>query len=288
MKIIRKTAALVLALALLCSAALADPWVAEKKNIPVFQSMFNRMKQSIAEPRKSDRAAVDAKVKEIRKRSEADGNVAQAIAEHWFTNVKDENYPMYVYRGGDTAAELEASGLDFSGRHAFVVLGFRLENGEITEELAGRCRAAAAAARSWPDAILVCTGGVTGPNNPDLHSEAGEMKKYLTETCGIEAERIFTDPESMTTGANAVNTITILQEQGIETFTLVTSDYHQLWAQVLFNGVAAMAEQETGQPIRLTGNYNFPAQPKTARTAYCATGVNQLRTLIREQAGLKP
>ena len=146
MKIIRKTAVLVLALALLCGAALADPWVAEKKNIPVFQSMFNRMKQSIAEPRRSDRAAVDAKVKEIRKRSEADGNVAQAIAEHWFTNVKDENYPMYVYRGGDTAAELEASGLDFSGRHAFVVLGFRLENGEITEELAGRCRAAAAAA----------------------------------------------------------------------------------------------------------------------------------------------
>ena len=285
---IKRAAVLALALALLFTAAQAEPWRAEQENLSLFQSMFNRLKLNIEEPRQSDRAAVEAKAAAIRKRSEADGNVAQAIVDHWFTNVADKDYSMYVHDGGKKAEALEKSGLDFSGRHAFVVLGFRLENGEMTGELIGRCDAAAAAARSFPDAILVCTGGVTGNNNQEGHSEAGEMKLYLTETCGIDADRIYTDPEAMTTGENAVNSLRILEDQGIETFTLVTSDYHQLWGQILFNAAAKMKEQETGRGIRLVGNYNYPAQPQMARTARCALALNQLRSLIREQAGLEP
>ena len=114
------------------------------------------------------------------------------------------------------------------------------------------------------------------------------MKKYLSERCGIDADRIFTDPDAMDTPENAVNTVRILQEQGVDTYTIVTSDYHQLWSQVLFNAVAAMSEKETGHPLRLVGNYNYPAQPKTRRTAKCPLAINQLRSLMREEAGLEP
>ena len=44
---------------------------------------------------------------------------------------------------------------------------------------------AAIAARVFPDSILVCSGGATGDNNPERHTEAGLMKQYLAGTCGI-------------------------------------------------------------------------------------------------------
>ena len=290
MRTIKRPAALILALVLLtaCVAAQAETWHVSKKNIPRFQGLFNRMKLMCEERRKSDRPTADAKVTAIRRQDADEGDVAQAIVDHWFANVLDEDYPMYIYRGGETASELAEIGMDFGEKHAFVVMGFRLENGRPAEELEGRCEAAAAAARAFPDAILVCTGGVTGTGNPEGHSEAGEMKKYLSERCGIDADRIFTDPDAMDTPENAVNTVRILQEQGVDTYTIVTSDYHQLWSQVLFNAVAAMSEKETGHPLRLVGNYNYPAQPKTRRTAKCPLAINQLRALMREEAGLEP
>ena len=123
--------------------------------------------------------------------------------------------------------------LEFSGKHAFVVLGFALVDGEMADELKARCEAAAAAAKAFPDSILVCSGGATGKNNPEGHTEAGLMKAYLTEQCGIAADRIFTDEQAMDTVGNAMNTFEILKEQGIKEITLVTSDYHQRRANIL-------------------------------------------------------
>ena len=290
MKKMKRAAALILALTLAaaCAAAAGETWHVSRKNIPRFQSLFNRLKWTCEERRKSDRPTADAKVRAIRESNAEEGDVAEAIVEHWFANVLDDDYPMFVHRGEETAEALAESGLDFGERHAFVVMGFRLENGRMEEELVGRCEAAAAAARAFPDAIVVCTGGVTGTGNPEGHSEAGEMKKYLTETCGIDADRIFTDPDAMTTAENAVNTVRILQEQDVDTYTIVTSDYHQLWSQILFNAVAAMSEKETGHALRLEGNYNYPAQPDTPRRAKCPLAMNQLRALMRAEAGLDP
>lgn len=288
MNMMKRTAALVLALVMLFAAALGESWHISRKNVPQFQSLFNRLKIMCEEPRPSDRKAADAKVEAIRKSNADEGDVAEAIVTHWFANVLDEEYRMYIHRGEERTSELAESGLAFGKKHAFVVLGFRLENGEMAEELAGRCEAAAAAARAFPDAILVCTGGVTGTGNPEGHSEAGEMKKYLSGTCGIDPDRIFTEEESLTTAENAVNTVRILQEQEADTFTIVTSDYHQRWGQILFNAVAAMSEKETGHALRLIGNYNYPAQPEAKRTANCALAMNQLRSLIREEAGIEP
>lgn len=55
----------------------------------------------------------------------------------------------------------------------------------MTEDLIGRCGAAAATARAFPDSVLVCSGGAAGGSNPEKHTEAGMMKAYLSEQCGL-------------------------------------------------------------------------------------------------------
>ena len=183
-----------------------------------------------------------------------DDEVAQAIAEHWKTVYLDPDYRLFLYGTDDPAA------IPVSGRHAFVILGYELKDGEMTEELRGRCDAAMAAAIAWPDSILVCSGGATGKNNPDGHTEAGLMKDYLIAQ-GIGAERVFTDERAMTTAENAVNTFAILREQAIETMTIVTSSYHQRWGQVLYNALAARYRLECGYSARIVGNYCYDTEP---------------------------
>ena len=181
-------------------------------------------------------------------------DVARSIAEHWQKVYLDAEYPLLLY--GKDAPET----IPVTGRHAFVVLGYELLDGEMTPELMGRCDAAAAAAQAWPDSILVCSGGATGPNNPEGHTEAGLMKDYLIG-CGIAQERIFTDERAMTTAENAINTFAILQEQGVETMTIVTSSYHQRWGQVLYNALAALYQRDHGFTAQIVGNYCFDIEP---------------------------
>ena len=134
MRKIRRPAVLLLILALLFGAARAE-WHVSKENIPRFQGLFNRLKISCEEPRASDWPVANAKVEAIRKQNPDDGDVAQAIVDHWFANVLDEDYPMYIYRGGETASELAEIGPDFGEKHAFVVMGFRLENGSRASQI---------------------------------------------------------------------------------------------------------------------------------------------------------
>ena len=187
--------------------------------------------------------------------------MAKAIADHWRQVYLDPAYALCCHGEGDLAPELAEAGIPDERTHAFVVLGYELQDGEMTEELKGRCEAAAAAARSFPNAILVCSGGATGPNNPEKHTEAGLMKQYLVEVCGIEESRIFTDERAMTTAENAVNTFAIMKDQGVESMTIVTSSYHQRWGQALYNALAAIYEQQQGYHARLIGNYCFDTQP---------------------------
>ena len=180
MKHIRKLTALLIALILLFTAAQAE-WKAGKGNNRRFLELLQLLADAVDEGGEPDMPAVDGVLAEIRERSGDDYDIARAIVDHWNGTVADGNYRMFMYRGEGTAEALEESGLDFSGKHAFIVLGYRLEDGEMAEELKGRCDAAAAAAVSYPDAILITTGGATGSNNPQRHTEAGEMKKYMAE-----------------------------------------------------------------------------------------------------------
>lgn len=183
-----------------------------------------------------------------------DDDVASAVAAHW-KKVYLDDYQLFRY-GVDDPAELP-----ISGAHAFVVLGYELKNGEMTQELMGRCDAAAAAAKAFPASILVCSGGATGANNPERHTEARLMKEYLVSACGVAPERVFLDEEALTTTENAINTFAILRAQGIETITIVTSTYHQRWGQVLYNAMAAKYRQAYGYSVEIIGNYCYDVAP---------------------------
>ena len=213
------------------------------------------------QPGAEDAECIEADLAAIQAVSAADYPVAKAIADHWRQVYLDPAYALCCHGEGDLAPELSDAGIPDAPTHAFVVLGYELQNGEMTDELKGRCEAAAAAARSFPKTILVCSGGPTGPNNPDRHTEAGLMKQYLVEVCGIDEGRIFTDERALTTAENAVNTFAILKAQGVESMTIVTSSYHQRWGQALYNALAAIYEQQQGYHARLIGNYCFDTQP---------------------------
>ena len=177
------------------------------------------------------------------------------------------------------ASELADTPLRGCPSHAFIVLGYQLEDGEMTEELKGRCEAAAAAARAFPDSLLVCTGGATGGNNPEHHTEAGRMKEYLVTVCGLDADRILTDDLAMTTIDNAVNAISMLRARGIHAMTVVTSDYHEKWGQVLCNAEAALNHLRYGYDIRLVSNYCYQTGPQL-RSGSARSAISQLTSLL--------
>ena len=191
------------------------------------------------------RESIDADVNAL-------GGPAADVVALWNELYVHENAPDLLVRPEDLPAV---------GRHAIVLLGLELENGEMREELRGRCDVAAAAARACPDAILICSGGATGDNNPEGRTEAGVMKAYLSETCGIDPDRIFTDERAMTTLGNAVNTYVILREQGIESYTLVSSAYHLRRARILYRALDLCCERVLGFSCGLTALCGFDAEP---------------------------
>lgn len=279
---IRRIFATALALALLTgAAALAEGYRIADGNGKNFGALLTQLLYAYETPSAGDAQAVEATLASIAAVSAGDYAVARSIADHWFTVCvnADGAYPFYVYGGGERAVELEQSDLVDSSSHALVVLGFELKNGQMRDELKGRCQAAAAAARSYPSAILVCSGGATGDNNPEGHTEAGMMKQYLVEQCGIDPGRIYIDERAMTTAQNALNTMEILRAQGIETMTVVTSTYHQKRGQVLYNAVAALYEQAYGYRPRLAGNYSYKASP-SSKTPEARAAVRQLASIL--------
>ena len=202
-----------------------------------------------------DARQIEEDLNAIRAVDSRDYEIAKAIADHWRRVYLDPDYALCLHRGEERAEALRDFGIEDSPTHAFVVLGYELMDGEMQPELRSRCDAAAAAARAFPSTILVCAGGAKGPNNPLGHTEAGSMKTYLTEHCGIDAARIFIDEQAMTTAENAVNTFEILREKGARTMTIVTSGYHQRWGQALYNAVGALYRQRAGCDIEIVGNY---------------------------------
>ena len=194
--------------------------------------------------------------------STRDCEVAKAIADHWARVYLDKEYQLNLYHDDGETSEFAASGIPNTSSHAFVVLGYELRDGEMTDELKGRCEAAAAAAKMYPNSILVCSGGATGANNPEHHTEAGMMRDYLAEQCGISPDRIFTDERAMTTAENAVNTLAILKSRGVRTMTIVTSSYHQRWGQVLYNAMSAVYGQQYGYMPEIVSNYCFSTEPE--------------------------
>lgn len=262
MNLLRRMICLLAVLLLLAGAASAESYRVAEKNGPLFRELFSLLKAAVENPTARDDEAMDALLEKIRQENGDDYEIASAVVNHWRAVYLDRSYRLYLYRGEETAVTLERSGPVVGEKHAIVVLGYRLEDGEMKDELKGRCKAAAALAKSWPQAVLICAGGATGDNNPDHHTEAGLMKEYLVRACGIDTSRILTDEASMTTLENAERTFEILREKDIRTITIVTSAYHQRWGQAVYNAMGAVYERLYGFRVEIVGNYCYPAEPE--------------------------
>ena len=201
-----------------------------------------------------------------------DDPFAAAVARRWKQVYVDRDYRLLIF-GEDDPHEIPVT-----GKHAFVVLGFALKNGEMTDELKGRCNAAAAAARAFPDSLLICTGGATGENNPKRHTEAGLMKEYLSQVCGIDPARILTEELARNTTENATNVLAMLRELQIESLTVITSDYHQRRGQTLYAAAAARYNQEQGYEVEVVGNFSYAAH-NNGDSDY-KTAIYQLRDIM--------
>lgn len=268
---------------LLCAPAQAKGYRIDKKNQENFGHLLIDLLHAYETPSPQDGQTIEQSLEKIKAVRESDYEVAKAIADHWnavYVN-PDGEYVPHLYDGGERALALEQTSLQDSRTHAFVILGFELKNGQMKPELVGRCDAAAAAARSFPNTIIVCSGGATGKNNPKKHTEAGLMKAYLSEQCGIDASRIFTDERAQNTVENAKNTFAILREQGIETITIITSSYHQLRGQALYNAMSALTRQENGYSAKIVENYSYDIEDSDTSQPEDRLAVRQLATMLK-------
>ena len=283
-----------LAAAMLCPGALAagkkdSGYRVAPNNRERFRALFDVLEEAYEKPSGEDiqeeLRRIDAAVEEIAGESPDDGDVARAVTDHWEAVYLNDDYRLCLYHEGEeTASELESAMPPPGGKHAFVVLGYQLKNGKMTEELKGRCRAAAAAARSYPDSLLICSGGATGPNNPQRNTEAQLMRQYLVHRCGISGKRIITDTRAMSTRGNAENTFSIMKKQGIDSITVVTSSYHQRWGQVLYNAMAALYRKRFGFEARIVGNYCYETEPENERFRMDSRiALSQLEELLQVQ-----
>ncbi len=260
-KILLAALCLLAVAAVVLGVSLSKRGPVSKRNQENFGILLADLADAARNPSEERSAKIEEDLKAVEKSGRKDAETAKALVSSWKEYYLDPDYVLNLYKGEEKAEGLENSGIPSSGKHAVVVLGYELMDGEMQDELKGRCEAAAALARRYPEAVLVCSGGATGDNNPEAHTEAGLMKEYLSSVCGIDAERILTDEEAMTTQENAVNSFRILQKEGIKTMTIVTSSYHQRWGQCVYAAVAEQYRQKYGYPVEIVSNYCYDIGP---------------------------
>lgn len=166
---------------------------------------------------------------------------------------------------------------------AIVVLGYRLHpDGSIDPELEGRLRVALTCAQTYPDAVIVCTGGGTASRAPEC-TEAGQMAAWLVKH-GVDRERILIEDQSLTTTQNAVYSERLLREAYPETGSvlIVTSDYHIRNGCLLFQSVFLLREAEGEASVRVVSNAAYrPTEKKYHPRRYETGGL--LLLLGREE-----
>ena len=124
-----------------------------------------------------------------------------------------------------------------------VGLGFQLNpDGTMRDELIERLKVMMEAARKYPNAIIVCTGGGTAADDPTA-TEAGRMAEWL-QTQGVDPDRIIVEDRSLTTAQNAIYSFDILEEQfpQVRQIAIVSSDYHIATGTLLFGAEAILRD----------------------------------------------
>lgn len=119
---------------------------------------------------------------------------------------------------------------------AIVILGYALNpDGSMDKKLIERLKAGLLAAKAYPNAPLIVSGGVAQSGV----TEAYTMQKWL-KINGISQNRIIIEDKSFDTLTNAINTMQILQEKHLDKVILVSSANHIRRATALFQEVATV------------------------------------------------
>ena len=198
---------------------------------------------------KSGENSVREKLAALKEADPALGKLWEETMEYWF----------YANDEMPVTPHVLPDGLPEDDSLCIVVLGYQLlADGEMTPELLGRCQVALTSAEKYPRALIAVTGGGTAKANETV-TEAGVMADWLIGQ-GIAPERILREDASLTTADNAQNLCTILAADypQVKTLAVVTSDYHQPLACLLFTQAALLWEYETGElPYAVAANAGF-------------------------------
>lgn len=132
---------------------------------------------------------------------------------------------------------------------ALAVLGFELnDDGTMQDELVARLNVALNCARQYPKAYVICTGGGTARNNPNV-TEGGLMGEWMVKH-GLDPKRLIIEDESHTTAENADNSYAILLRDypQVDSVVLISSSYHIAWGSLLFESAFMKSASEKNTP----------------------------------------
>ena len=200
-----------------------------------------------------DREA-DAKVEELLgEQTAADprrGALWRDIMEYWD----------YVNSGLPVHLNALPDGLPDDGSLCIVVLGYELnDDGTMKDELLGRLRVALSCARQYPNALVLCTGGGTAADAPDV-TEGRSMGDWMLAH-GLSRHRLIVEDRSMTTAENAMNSYRILFSDypAVDSVAIVSSSYHIPWGSLLFEAGLMQSASELGtRRINVISNAAYP------------------------------
>lgn len=180
-----------------------------------------------------------------------------------------------IYREMEVGGETLPAGLPEDDSLCIVVFGYALNaDGSPRGELVRRLEVALAAAKQYPNAYVLCTGGGTAESSDT--TEAAVMAQWLTDN-GVAPERILRESRSYSTTANAQRSFALLREYPqIQHVALVSSDYHIRRCALMFSTVSLYQSACAGRkPIDIVATASCPAQ---------SGGGEGLGTQIREIA----
>lgn len=121
---------------------------------------------------------------------------------------------------------------------AIVIFGAAVwPDGRPSPSLRRRVAYGAAAARSDPDDLVFCSGGV-GRFGP---SEASLMRELLAGA-GIDPSRIVLDEDSLDTLQNVVAAARFIHRQGLDGAVVCTDRYHVARIRMLFTALGVASE----------------------------------------------
>lgn len=180
----------------------------------------------------------------MKERSEEDYDIWRSVMEEWdwIENEMVENI------------DVAPDGLPNDDNHVFVVLGFALnDDGTMRDELIGRLEVVLRSAEKYPNSYVLVTGGV----EKNGWTEGDRMHDWLVDH-GLAEDRIIVENESSTTVENAANSFEILYNNyDIDTFSMITSQYHLKRGSIFYYTMSQLKAQELGvAPIKFIGEGN--------------------------------